>query len=147
MKTLKRTAAVVLTVAALGLAAVLPAAIAQDSDTASDTQAPAPGAEAATTGPAARHGELKAQFVAVLADELGMDTESVSEALTRTRERIAEQVGAQRRAAIEERLEAAVDEGTLTEEQAAAILDAHDAGVLDRPAFGHPGPRRLQRGW
>lgn len=88
-------------------------------------------------------------FAEALAEELDLPVDRVTDALTAVRERLMEERQDQHRAALEERLDEAVADRELTREQADAILDAAEAGVLggDRlrgmRGFGHHGPR----GW
>ena len=92
-----------------------------------------------------RFAEARSAFVAALAEELDLPVDRVDDALTAVRERLHEERRDDRRAALEERLDAAVGDRELTREQADAILDAVEAGVLggDRVrafrGFGHRG--------
>lgn len=90
------------------------------------------------TTPEERHAAKQAELVAALAEELDLDTNTVAAAI----ERVHEGHRAEHRAALQERLDAAVESGELTREQADAILAAHDAGVLGSfgPRGHHGGP-------
>lgn len=81
------------------------------------------------TTPEERHAAKQAEYAAALAEELDLDTGTVAAA-------IVEQHRAAHRAALQERLDAAVVARELTREQADAILAAQDADVL-----GGFGPR------
>lgn len=89
-----------------------------------------------TETPQDRRAEHEAEFAARLADELGIDVDRVSAALEAVRTEWQAEMQAERRAALEERLDAAVEAGDLTREQADALLEAHEAGVLGGPGFG-----------
>lgn len=125
-----RTHRITTAVLAAGLlgAAALPA-LAQDGSAADEATA------AVTDWREERH----AAFVAALADELELPADEVEEAVAAVRDRLREERQADRQAALEERLAAAVDAGDLTQEQADAILDAHASGALRRggPGQGH----------
>lgn len=86
-----------------------------------------------------RREEAQQDFAQKLAEKLGIDADRVSGALDAVHEELAEEHAAQRLADLKERLAAAVSEGTLTQEQAAAIVAAHESGVL-----GGPGELRHQ---
>lgn len=77
-----------------------------------------------------------AAFAEALAAELGLDTDQVSEAVATVREQLRTEHQAQRRTMMEERL---AEAGDLTEAEADAILEAHEAGVM--PFGGHGGNR------
>jgi len=92
----------------------------------------------------ARIAEREQRFAAALADELGLDEDTVAAAVDTVRTQLMEERAAERRAALEERLAEAVAAGELTQEQADALLAAEEAGVLGRRfgPRGH-GPRRF----
>jgi hypothetical protein len=85
-----------------------------------------------------RHQE---EFAAALAEELGLPESQVTDAI----EAVHEQLRAERRAQMQEqlgeRLDDAVEEGRLTQEQADAIAEAHENGVrlFGREGRGGPG--------
>lgn len=79
-------------------------------------------------------------FAAALAEELGIDRARVDEALRNVRADLREQIRERRLNGLEERLSRAVDDGDLTQEQADAIVEAAEAGVLPMGRHGH-GPR------
>lgn len=127
-------------VGVLGAGAVLPA-LAQDSTDAPDTA----GSQARGEWKAQRH----AVFAEALAAELELPVEQVTEALAAVRDRMVGEARARQLERLGERLDAAVEEGELTREQADAILEAAEDGVLPvggrrhRPrghGFGHLGP-------
>lgn len=124
--------------AVLGAAGVLTAglavpALAQDTDDTrdgvqGDTQQTTP--EDRRAAKEERRAERQAAFAAELAAELDLPAEQVEEAVATVRERLAEERRAERLAALTERLDEAVADGTLTQEQADAILDGVEDGVL-----------------
>lgn len=87
---------------------------------------------------------MRSAFVEALAEELDLPVERVDEALTAVREQMVEQHRERRLEGLQERLDAAVAAGELTQEQADAIAEAAEAGVLGDGAhrgFGrHGGP-------
>lgn len=85
---------------------------------------------------AARHAQREATYAAALAEELGLDTDTVAEAISTVNEALRVERKAERLAQIKERLTAVVEAGHLTQEQADAALAAHEAGVM---GFGHDG--------
>lgn len=90
--------------------------------------------------------ERRAALAAALAEELGISEAKVDAALEVVREK-AESVREDRRAdvreALVERLDAAVEDGTLTEADKASVLKAFDAEILRGGfgGFGGPGGR------
>ncbi|MFI0795498.1 hypothetical protein ACH4OY_22890 [Micromonospora rubida] len=97
--------------------------------------------------------DRKSEFAEALAKELGVSTDKVTAALDKVREqnkadrpeRAERPDAADRQAAMKERLDQAVKDGKLTQEQADAITKAAEAGVFpgggDR-GHGHGGPGR-----
>lgn len=79
-------------------------------------------------------------FAAALAEELGIDRARVDEALRNVRADLREQIRERRLNGLEERLSRAVEDGDLTQEQADAILEAAEDGVLPMGRHDH-GPR------
>lgn len=133
----------------LAAAAVVVAAFAVPALAQNDAATATPD-DAATADDAPHDGrfaEARTAFAEALADELDLPVARVDEALTAVRGQLAEQHRDDRRAALEERLDAAVADGTLTREQADAILDAVGSGVLGRGGRrGHQGFGRGDRG-
>jgi hypothetical protein len=86
----------------------------------------------------------QAEFAAALAKELGVPTEKVTAALEKLREqrkadRPEPPSDTDRQARLKERLDQAVKDGKLTQEQADAITKAVEAGVFPGPGGGrHP---------
>lgn len=80
--------------------------------------------------------ERRAEFVAALAAELGVTEQELTDAL----DAMAEERTATARAALSERLDAAVADGTLTEADKESVLKAFDAGVLGGDRRGPGGP-------
>ena len=68
----------------------------------------------------------KAEFITALADELGVTEQALEDAF----ESLVGDRKAEARDGLSERLNEAVDEGTLTEADKASVLKAFDAGVL-----------------
>lgn len=89
--------------------------------------------------------EARTVFAEALAAELDLPVDDVSAALDAAREQMAQQHEERHSAALQERLDDAVAAGELTQDQADAIADAAEAGVLRRGghgprAFGHGRP-------
>ncbi|KXK61934.1 hypothetical protein AWW66_10855 [Micromonospora rosaria] len=118
-----------------------------------DTGTPSPSASAsAGTDREQRHAERQAEFAESLATELGVDTEKVTSALEKLREqRAADRPerpergergdwrggdAADRQAKLTERLDQAVEDGKLTQEQADAIVKAVESGVFPGGGWG-----------
>lgn len=76
-----------------------------------------------------------AAMAADLADALGVSEDKVESAL----EKLHENRQAKGREALSDRLDAAVDDGTLTEADKASVLKAYDADLI---GGGHGGPGR-----
>lgn len=124
--------------AAAGIAGVLAAgatlpAIAQDSPTDSTTEDT--GSEERTREE--RHAERQRAFSEALAAELGIDVDTVEDALATVKEQMRAEREADRLARLQERLDAAVEGGELTQEQSDAIAAAAESGVFP----GRGGPR------
>lgn len=130
--TLKRGLVATTAAGVLGAGLIVPA-LAQDSDTPTDST------EEATedTSHQERHAARDAAFAAALADELGLDEATVADAIDVVRDQLRTQAQAERLAALEERLSEAVEAGDLTQEQADALRDAAEAGVLPFGRGGH----------
>lgn len=119
-------------------------------------------------GPAGRrHGKMRGESAAALAEKLGVEEGALEDAVAAVRERVrengrdalaaalAEELGIEESAVTEaldelrterrdeartsfaERLDAAVEEGTLTEADKESVLKAFDAGILGRGPGGH----------
>ncbi|MCX5066515.1 hypothetical protein OOJ91_11565 [Micromonospora lupini] len=119
---------------------------------AADTPTPAPSASTAPA-PAPVPGakaDRQGDFAEALAKELGVPTDKVTAALEKVRDqhrpadRPARPSAEDRQAALKERLDQAVKDGKLTQEQADAITKAVEAGVFPGPGGlgdgGHRGP-------
>ncbi|MEU4553149.1 hypothetical protein [Micromonospora violae] len=131
------------TAGVLGVGIAAPTlAFAADTPTPNASTAPAPGAKADRQG----------EFAEALAKELGVPTDKVTAALEKVREqhrptdrahRLSDRAqrpsAEERQAALKQRLDQAVKDGKLTQEQADAITKAVEAGVFPGP-FGHGGP-------
>ncbi|MFG1651949.1 hypothetical protein ACGFIE_18695 [Micromonospora sp. NPDC049275] len=112
---------------------------------AADSPTPSPSGNAASApGPGAK-ADRQGEFAEALAKELGVPTDKVTAALEKVREqhrpadRPARPSAEDRQAALKERLDQAVKDGKLTQEQADAITKAVEAGVFPGPG-GHRGP-------
>jgi hypothetical protein len=88
-----------------------------------------------------RFTEHKSAFAEALAEELDLPVDQVTEAIEAANERLADQWREERTARLQERLDQAVEDGDLTQEQADAIMDAVASGVLP----GLPGPPIIHR--
>ena len=122
-----QTVVVSAVVGVLGAGLLVPA-VAQDApeDTATSEE---------TTDPVTRREERRAEFATALAEELGLDADTVAAAIETVREDLHEAHRAERLEALEQRLADAVAAGELTQEQADALLAAHEAGISP---FGGP---------
>jgi hypothetical protein len=129
-------------VLAVGIAAPTVAFAADDSGSSSTSQ----------TDRKQQRAERDAEFAKALAAELGISEDKVAAAVEKVRgeqkpqgqPKGTEKSQADRQADLKTRLDAAVKEGKLTQEQADAILKAYEAGVLGGPGGGGkggPGPR------
>ncbi|MEV5209673.1 hypothetical protein AB0K35_19570 [Micromonospora sp. NPDC053740] len=118
---------------------------------AADTPTPTPSANTALAPDAAPGGapgakaDRQGEFAEALAKELGVPTDKVTAALEKVREqhrpadRPQRPSAEDRQAALKQRLDQAVKDGKLTQEQADAITTAVEAGVFPGPG-GHRGP-------
>ncbi|WBB67133.1 hypothetical protein [Micromonospora sp. WMMD812] len=121
---------------------------------AADGNTPTPSASTTDSGDRQQQrADRQAEFAEALAKELGVSTDKVTAALEKVREqhqadRPERPSAEDRQAKLKERLDQAVKEGKLTQEQADAITKAVEAGVLPggsgggRPGGwgGHGGP-------
>jgi hypothetical protein len=85
-------------------------------------------------------------FAADLAGELGLEVDEVTAAIEKVRAAHREQLQATRTERLQERLDAAVEAGRMTQDEAEAWLEAHEAG--ERPMRGQglgPGDGPRQR--
>ncbi|WP_184188075.1 hypothetical protein [Micromonospora parathelypteridis] len=114
---------------------------------AADTPTPTPSASTAPA-PASAPGakaDRQGAFADALAKELGIPADKVTAALEKIRDqhrpadRPQRPSAEDRQAALKERLDQAVKDGKLTQEQADAITKAVEAGVFPGPG-GHRGP-------
>lgn len=132
MSTVTRSGRRALLLAIVGLlaAALAVPAFAQTADDDAGGGTDAPAADDAVSG-------MRETFVAALAEELDLPEAQVDEALSAVRERLR----AEHEDRFRDRLDDAVAEGALTQEQADAIAEAAEAGVLRRGhrGFGHHG--------
>jgi hypothetical protein len=121
---------------AITVGAVLPALAQDEGDTTREATAEA---EAWQRG-AGMRGVYREGFAADLAEELGLDVDEVAAAIEKVATTHREALRASRTERLQERLDAAVDAGRMTREEADAMLEAHAAG--ERPLRGAgSGPR------
>jgi hypothetical protein len=122
----------------LAAAGVLGVGIAAPAVALADDKNPSPSASTSTDQGSDRQqqrADRQQQFAEALAKELGVSTDKVTAALEKLREqrkgdRPERPSTEDRQAQLKERLDQAVKDGKLTQEQADAILKAVDAGVF-----------------
>ncbi|WP_406042313.1 hypothetical protein OG799_01545 [Micromonospora sp. NBC_00898] len=133
----------------LAAAGVLGVGIAAPTVAFAEDGTPTPSASSSSDQGADRQqqrADRQADFAAALAKELGVPTDKVTAALEKLREqrkadRPERPSTEDRQAALKERLDQAVKDGKLTQEQADAITKAAEAGVFPGPGGrGHHGP-------
>ncbi|WNM37438.1 hypothetical protein RMN56_19950 [Micromonospora halotolerans] len=130
--------------AGLAAAGVLGVGIAAPTVALADDKSPSPSASMSTDQQQQRT-DRQADFAEALAKELGVPTDKVTAALDKLREqrqadRPERPSTEDRQAALKERLDQAVKDGKLTQEQADAVLKAAEAGVFPGPGgHGHRG--------
>ncbi|MEU1969943.1 hypothetical protein ABZ541_12555 [Micromonospora sediminicola] len=135
----------------LAAAGVLGVGIAAPTVALADDKSPGPSASTSTDRDGERqqrHADRQAEFADALAKELGVPADKVTAALEKLREqrqadrpeRPQPPSTQDRQAALKERLDQAVKDGKLTQEQADAVLKAAEAGVFPGPGgMGHRG--------
>jgi hypothetical protein len=134
------------TLAALAAAGVLSVGIAAPTVAfAQDEAEPTPSATA-DAAPGAAGEDRRAEHLTDLADalatELGVSADDVKAAMEKISEEIGPKAGerpeapADPQARLQEKLDAAVADGTLTQEEADAVLKAYEEGVLSGPGRG-----------
>ncbi|MCO1597133.1 hypothetical protein M8C17_18420 [Micromonospora sp. RHAY321] len=111
---------------------------------AADAGTPTPSASSTADGSGTSKADRQGEFAEALAKELGVSTDKVTAALEKVRDqqradRPERPSAEDRQAALKERLDQAVKDGKLTQEQADAITKAVEAGVFPGPG-GHRGP-------
>ncbi|PGH42085.1 hypothetical protein COO58_20270 [Micromonospora sp. WMMA1996] len=131
----------------LAAAGVLGVGIAAPTVALADDKTPTPSASTSTDWTGDRE-QRQAEFADALAKELGVPADKVTAALEKLREqrqadrpeRPQPPSTQDRQAALKERLDQAVKDGKLTQEQADAVLKAAEAGVFPGPGgMGHRG--------
>ena len=125
--------------AAIGLAGVLTAgALATSlSPALAQTATETPG-ETQEQTKAERHEERRAAYAAALAEELDLPVERVRAAIDKVDEQMRAEAKARHLAELKTRLDAAVADGKLTQEQADAIYAAAESGAMPfRGGRGH----------
>ncbi|MEU9511037.1 hypothetical protein [Micromonospora sp. NPDC048169] len=138
--------------AGLAAAGVLGVGIAAPTVALADDKSPKPSSSASTTDQGddrrQKHADRQAEFAEALAKELGVPADKVTAALEKLHEqrqgdrpeRPERPSTEDRQAALKERLDQAVTDGKLTQEQADAVLKAAEAGVFPGPGKrGHDG--------
>ncbi|MET8910571.1 hypothetical protein [Micromonospora sp. NPDC004551] len=136
--------------AGLAAAGVLGVGIAAPTVALADDKSPSPAPSASTstdqgTDRQQQRADRQAEFAESLAKELGVSTDKVTAALKTLREqrhadRPERPSTEDRQAALKDRLDQAVKDGKLTQEQADAVLKAAEAGVFPGPGgHGHRG--------
>ncbi|MFG2059013.1 hypothetical protein ACGFI9_33840 [Micromonospora sp. NPDC048930] len=136
--------------AGLAAAGVLGVGIAAPTVALADDKSPSPSASTSTDQGKDRQqqrADRQQEFAEALAKELGVSTDKVTAALEKLREqhqgdRPQRPSTEDRQAMLKERLDQAVKDGKLTQEQADAVLKAAEAGV-----FPGPGGRGHHGGW
>ncbi|MGW5669352.1 hypothetical protein [Micromonospora sp. NPDC003776] len=132
----------------LAAAGVLGVGIAAPTVALADDKSPAPSASTSTDQGSDRQqqrADRQQEFAESLAKELGVPTDKVTAALEKLREqhradRPERPSTEDRQAKLKERLDQAVKDGKLTQEQADAVLKAVEAGVFPGPGgHGHRG--------
>lgn len=128
--------------AAIGVAGLLTAGatVSALSPALAQTATETPGESTEQRTKAQRHEERRAAYAAALAEQLDLPAERVRAALDTVDERMRAEAKERRLAELEERLDAAVEAGTLTQEQADAIYAAAESGVM--PFGARHGRRR-----
>ncbi|MDO3686900.1 hypothetical protein [Micromonospora sp. C28ISP2-4] len=134
----------------LAAAGVLGVGIAAPTVALADDKSPNPSSSANSTDQGddrrQKHADRQAEFAEALAKELGVPTDKVTAALEKLHEqrqgdrpeRPERPSAEDRQAALKERLDQAVTDGKLTQEQADAVLKAAEAGVFPGPGKGGP---------
>ncbi|MFI5832738.1 hypothetical protein ACIA5A_03580 [Micromonospora sp. NPDC051300] len=132
----------------LAAAGVLGVGIAAPTVALADDNSPSAGASTQQDGDRhQQHADRQAEFAEALAKELGVPADRVTAALEKLREqrqadrpeRPTPPSAQDRQAALKDRLDQAVKDGKLTQEQADAVLKAAESGVFPGP--GGMGPR------
>jgi hypothetical protein len=136
-------------IAVAGAAGVLTLGLAVPAIAFADTT-PTPSTSATTPDAPAdreqRHAQRQAELAAALAKELGIAEDRVAAALEKVESQMRADAEAERQAQLKARLDQAVKDGKLTQEQADAILKAAEAGVLPGGrGLGGPGGRHGRR--
>nr|MDT0658878.1 hypothetical protein [Micromonospora sp. DSM 115978] len=110
---------------------------------AQDEAEPTPSATATAAPGEQRRAEHITELAEALATELGVSADDVKAAMEKVREEIGKPDGERpkmndedRQAKLQEKLDAAVADGTLTQAEADAVLKAYEEGVLPGPGRG-----------
>jgi uncharacterized membrane protein YgcG len=136
----KRAVVGVLAAGALTMGVVVPALAQADPDSGDAATTTEETFRADRVERRAAHQEA---FAAALADELGLPVDEVTAAIEKVTEQHRAEMQASRAERFRDRLDAAVEAGELTQEEADERLERHDAGELPlrgRDGTGH-GPR------
>lgn len=142
MKITRKSVAALGATAAIAFAAV-PALARDATQTPTESSAATEGSTSEPTTHDERMADHRAAFAEALAAELDLPVDQVTDAVTAVDEQLRAERDAQRRAALQQRLDDAVANDDLTQEQADAMAAAAEAGVLGGPdGHGHDhGPR------
>jgi ABC-type phosphate/phosphonate transport system substrate-binding protein len=134
MKT-KRAVVGVLAAAALTMGVVVPALAQSGAPADPETTAEAPASDRAE-----RRAAHQEAFAAALAEELGLPVDEVTAAIEKVAEQHRAEMQATRDERFQDRLDAAVEAGELTQEQADELRESHERG--ERPFRGPDGSGR-----
>lgn len=110
-------------------AAVLALGVAAPAVAFANDPSPSPSASAGADREQ-RRAERQSKLAAALAKELGISEDKVAEALANVHDEMRADAQAERQEALKQRLDDAVKAGKLTQEQADAMLKAHEEGVM-----------------
>jgi hypothetical protein len=130
----KRAVVGVLAAGALAVGVVVPALAQADPDDGDTTTEDTFRADRAE-----RRAAHQGAFAAALADELGLPVDEVTAAIEKVTEQHHAEMQASRTERLRERLDAAVEAGELTQEEADELLERHEAGEF--PLRGRDGSR------
>jgi hypothetical protein len=130
----------------LALALAVPAVASAQDPSGSPSATPSSSASASPSDREQHRAARQQKLVEGLAAELGIPQDKVAAALEKVQQQLENEARTERQNQLKQRLDQAVSEGKITQEQADAILKASEAGVLGGlggPGRGHgPGPGR-----
>lgn len=125
--------------AVLGLGLLVPAVAFAEGATSSPSASATPAPGKGSTDREQRHAEHQQALAEGLAKELGIDQDKVEAALEKVQSQLRSEANADRQAQLKTRLDQAVKDGKLTQEQVDAILKAAESGALPGGGFGGHG--------